>query len=46
MALFYGSPVGHEVIGFPGPVVDRGGYRRTLVERDPLRGEAEPCLDQ
>ena len=46
MALFYGSPVGHAVIGFPGPVVDRGGYRRTLVERDPLRGEAEPCLDQ
>jgi hypothetical protein len=41
MALFYGSPLGHQLVGFPGPVVDRGGYRHTLVERDPLRGEAE-----
>ena len=40
MALFYGSPLGHEVIGFPGPVVDRGGYRHTIVDPDPARLEA------
>jgi hypothetical protein len=37
VAQFYGSPAGHALTGFPGPAVDRGGYRHTLVEPDPLR---------
>jgi hypothetical protein len=41
LALFYGGPVGRQVTGFPGPVVDRGGYRHTIVEPDPLRAGTE-----
>jgi hypothetical protein len=34
--LFYGSPAGWAEVGFPGPSVDRGGYRHTIVRRNPL----------
>lgn len=34
--LFYGSPVGWAEVGFPGPSVDRGGYRYTIVRPNPL----------
>lgn len=43
LALFYGSPLGHQITGFPGPAVDRGGYRHTLVEPDPLRDGNLSC---
>jgi hypothetical protein len=39
MALFYGSAYGRQVTGFPGPAVDHGGYRRTVVDRQPVRFE-------
>jgi hypothetical protein len=39
---FYGSPLGHALFGFPGPAVDRGGYRHTIVDPDPLRRGHEP----
>src|SRR5215211_5357903 len=32
LALFYRSAAGRQVTGFPGPVVDRGGFRHTIVE--------------
>jgi len=31
LAQFYGSEQGRRVTGFPGPSVDRGGYRHTIV---------------
>ena len=34
--LFYGSPAGWAEVGFPGPSVDRGGYRHTIVRPNPL----------
>jgi len=34
--LFYGSPAGWVEVGFPGPSVDRGGYRHTIVRPNPL----------
>jgi hypothetical protein len=42
VGLFYGSPLGHQVVGFPGACVEQGGYARTIVEPDPLRGGQEP----
>jgi hypothetical protein len=42
VAQFYGSPAGRALTGFPGPAVDRGGYRHTLVEPDPLRHQPMP----
>jgi hypothetical protein len=35
VSYFYGSPLGWQLAGCPGPVVDRGGYRHTLVEPIP-----------
>ena len=35
MSLFYGSELSRAVTGFPGPSVDRGGYRQTIVEPEP-----------
>jgi len=32
LAQFYGSEQGRRVTGFPGPSVDRGGYRHNIVE--------------
>src|SRR5262249_5560308 len=40
VGLFYGSPAGWALCGFPGPAVDRGGYRHTIVDPDPARLEA------
>ncbi len=34
--LFYASPAGWAEISFPGPSVDRGGYRHTIVRPNPL----------
>ncbi|HEY7060733.1 MAG TPA: gluconate 2-dehydrogenase subunit 3 family protein [Chloroflexota bacterium] len=39
VALFYGSPLGHQLCGFPGASVDAGGHAHTIVEPDPLRPE-------
>lgn len=41
-ACFFGSPTGAALCRFPGPVVDRGGYRHTLVEPDPLARGGTP----
>ncbi|HZU07890.1 MAG TPA: gluconate 2-dehydrogenase subunit 3 family protein [Chloroflexota bacterium] len=35
VSYFYGSPLGWQLAGCPGPAVDRGGYRHTLVEPIP-----------
>lgn len=35
LSLFYGSELSRQVTGFPGPSVDQGGYRHTIVEPDP-----------
>ncbi|HLH25237.1 MAG TPA: gluconate 2-dehydrogenase subunit 3 family protein [Chloroflexota bacterium] len=40
VGLFYGSPLGHQLCGFPGPCVDSGGYAHTIVEPDPRREPA------
>lgn len=40
IALFYGSPAGRQVTGFPGPVVDRGGYRHNIVDPTPATGSS------
>lgn len=36
VGLFYNSPEGRRDVGFPGPSVDRGGYRHTIVRHNPL----------
>jgi hypothetical protein len=37
VSLFYGSEPGRAVTGFPGPVVERGGYVSEIVERPPSK---------
>jgi hypothetical protein len=32
VALFYGSEYGRQVTGFPGPSVDKGGWKHTIIE--------------
>jgi len=36
VGLFYGSPLGHHLTGFPGACADHGGHTDTIVAPDPL----------